>query len=89
MLRALQTDYARVEQCSIGPNNETVLLVRQRENKYTEPYRNRGCETYGYGRTYTLNSTTDFIHWTDLSEKTPYSKNIWDMGCQTIYQVAQ
>ena len=83
-LKSLSYDYTGVEKCSLGPNNETVLLVKQQENKYTEPYRNRGCETYGRGRTYTLNSTTDFIHWTDLSEKTPYSKNIWDMGCSTI-----
>ena len=83
--KALDSEYSRVEQCSIGPNNETILLVRQSVNKYTEQYQNRGCQ-YGsyYGGTYTLNSTTDFIHWTDLTEKTPYSKDIWDMGQQSL-----
>ena len=82
--KALSGEYSKIEQCSIGPNNETILLVRQSVNKYTEQYKNRGCQYGYYGVTYTLNSTTDFIHWTDLTEKTPYSKDIWDMGRQSV-----
>ena len=55
----------QVTRVGSGPNNQTVITIREASN---EKMQNVGGGDSPYNATESVKSTTDFIHWTDLSK---------------------